>query len=356
MDYVRVASKSSPIYSIHFLNSDKLDVFVDAVTTDLKLTENKNELAQKVTINLVNCMNGEYLLSELINVCDRVFIYANDGEECREVFRGYIWRKNYQNKQKKIISLTCYDNLIYLQNSEDSYYYPAGWKTVDIFNDICSKWGIEIVYNYESIEHKKLPLSGKISTMFTDLLDRVKKKTGIKYVIRSAEDIIYIDRYGANANERVYEINRGENAISTASNISMEDVVTKIIFTGKADDDGKVSITGTLEGDTAKWGTLQKVIRDDTEDGKSNKKSDKEKEGSLYENARDEGQYILDEKGKPKETYEVTAINNPWIRKGELVKVGAGDMNFRYIVTSITHNAVNRQMNIDFELADESKL
>ena len=28
--------------------------------------------------------------------------------------------------------------------------------------------------------------------MFTDLLDRVKKKTGIKYVIRSAEDIIYI--------------------------------------------------------------------------------------------------------------------------------------------------------------------
>ena len=43
MDYVRVASKSSPIYSIHFLNSDKLDVFVDAVTTDLKLTENKNE-------------------------------------------------------------------------------------------------------------------------------------------------------------------------------------------------------------------------------------------------------------------------------------------------------------------------
>ena len=46
----------------------------------------------------------------------------------------------------------------------------------------------------------------------------------------------------------------------------MEDVVTKIIFTGKADDDGKVSITDTLEGDTEKWGTLQKVIRDDTED------------------------------------------------------------------------------------------
>ena len=94
------------------------------------------------------------------------------------------------------------------------------------------------------------------------------------------------------------------------------------------------------------------IVFDDTED----EKSDKELEDSLYENAHDEGQYILDENGKPKETYEVTAINNPWIRKGELVKVGAGDMNFRYIVTSITHNAINRQMNIDFELADESKL
>ncbi|RHP09669.1 hypothetical protein DW004_03785 [Firmicutes bacterium AF36-3BH] len=101
MDYVRVASKSSPIYSIHFLNSDKLDVFVDAVTTDLKLTENKNELAQKVTINLVNCMNGEYLLSELINVCDRVFIYANDGEECREVFRGIYGVKIIKTSRRK---------------------------------------------------------------------------------------------------------------------------------------------------------------------------------------------------------------------------------------------------------------
>lgn len=90
MDYVRVASKSSPIYSIHFLNSDKLDVFVDAVTTDLKLTENKNELAQKVTISLVNCINGEYLLSELINVCDRV-LYMPMTEKSVEKFSEGIY-------------------------------------------------------------------------------------------------------------------------------------------------------------------------------------------------------------------------------------------------------------------------
>lgn len=352
MDYVRTASKAAPIYSIGFATSSNLNVLVDAVVTEMKLTENANELAQKVSISLRNCMNDDYLLSELINVRDRVFIYANDGEECREVFRGYIWRKIYKNNQKKIITLTCYDNLIYLK-SEDSRYYSAGQRTVDIFNDICWAWGIDLRYNYESIVHKKLPLSGKISDMFTtDLLDKVKKNTGIKYVIRSAEDIIYVDRYGANVNERIFEINRAENAISTSSDVNMDEVVTKIIFTGKASDSGEVPITDILEGDTERWGTIQKIIRDDSDD----ETSDEEEEDSLYENAHDEGQYILDEYGKPKETYEVKAINIPWIRKGELVKVGAGDMNYRYIVTSITHDAVNKTMTLDLELADESKL
>lgn len=354
MDYVRVASKAAPIYSIHFLNSSNLDVFVDAVVTEFKRSEPKNELAQRVSLCLVNCESGGYLLSELLNARDRVFIYANDGEECREVFRGYIWRKGYKNNQKKIITLTCYDNLIYLEKSEDSKYYPAGKTTEEIFNDICWSWGVELRYNISSITHKKLPMSGKISDMMTDLLEKVKKNTGVKYVIRSAEDIIYVDQYGANANSRVYELNRGENVIMTASDVNMEDVVTKILFTGKANDSGEVPITGTLEGDTAKWGTIQKIIQDDSED--TSKKKDTEEEDSLFESARDEGQYILDENGKPEETYELKAIDIPWLRKGELVKVNAGDMAFRYIVTSITHNGVDKTMSLDLELADESKL
>lgn len=352
MDYVRKASKATPIYSINIATTNGLNILVDAVTTELKLTENKNELAQKVSISLMNCINGNKLLSELLNVRDRVYIYANDGEMCREVFRGYIWRKQYKNSQKKIITLTCYDNLIYLQKSEDCRYYPAGQTTEDVFNDICWAWGIDLRYNYESIVHKKLPLSGKISDIFQkDLLDKVKKNTGIKYVIRSAEDIIYVDRVGANVNATIYEINRSENAISTLSDVSMEDVITKIVFTGKEDDSGLVPITDTLERNTEKYGTLQKIIRDDTES--ENEKDDEDK---LYENAHDEGQYILNEYGNPKATYEITAINNPWIRKGELIKVCAGDMNVRYIVTSITHDGVNKIMNMDLELADETKL
>ena len=351
-DYVRVASKAAPIYSVYIANSAGLNITVDAVVTELKLSENERELAQRANIELRNCYSDDYLLSELVNVHDTVFIYANDGDECKEVFRGYVWRKKYRNRQSKIIMLTCYDNLIYMQGSEDSRYYPAGKSTEDVFNDICWSWSIDLRYNYESITHRKLPLSGSISNILKDdLLDKVKKKTGIKYVIRSSEGIMYVERYGSNVNSRVFEINRGENAISTLSDVSMEDVVTKIVFIGKANDDGKSPITGTITGDTEKYGTIQKIIKDDTDKNKEDDGKDK-----MFESARDEGQYMLDENGKPKEKDEIVAIDIPWIRKGDLVKISAGDLSLRYIVTSVTHDAIKKTMTLNVEVADESKL
>ena len=49
MDYVRVASKSSPIYSIHFLNSDKLDV----------LLEQKKDLSEAIDQLIFDIENGK---------------------------------------------------------------------------------------------------------------------------------------------------------------------------------------------------------------------------------------------------------------------------------------------------------
>ena len=353
MDYTRVPSKMNAIYSIGIATASGRNLLVDAVVLDFKLTETAHEWAQKVTLNLKNSVADGLLLSEQLYALDRVYIYANDGEECREVFRGFIWKKDYLNKKKTVISLDIYDNLIYFKKSDYCKYFSAGKTTQEVISAICADWGVDLRYNYESITHKKLPLSGKLADIIEDQLNKVKKQTGIKYVVRSAEDIIYIDRYGANAISTVPEIKRRENAISTRSKVSMEDVITKIVFIGKADDNGEVPITDTLEGDTARWGTIQKIIRDDTDNKQNDKNKDLDK---LYENAHDEGQYILDEYGKPKDTFEVEAVNNPWLRKGHLVKVGAGDMAFRYIVTSIVHNPVKKTMSLDLELADESKL
>ena len=100
-DYVRVASKAAPIYSVYIANSAGLNITVDAVVTELKLSENERELAQRANIELRNCYSDDYLLSELVNVHDTVFIYANDGDECKEVFRA----KNTETDRAKSLCL-----------------------------------------------------------------------------------------------------------------------------------------------------------------------------------------------------------------------------------------------------------
>lgn len=327
-----------------------------AAAMTLKCTEANRQEVKKLR---ANCISDGRLLSEILYVRDRVFIYANDGSEVKEVFRGYIWKKEYTNNKKRIISLICYDNLIYLQKSEDSRYYSSGKKTEEIITDICRAWGIDVIYRYKSIEHKKLPLQGKISDMLQDTLDKVKKNTSIKYVIKSSEDTIYIEPVGANYNGIMYELNRKENAIATSSITTMDDVVTKILFLGEADDNGEVPINDTLEGNVERWGTLQKIMSDDSDNSSNSLKSlasQDDEEDTLYESARDEGEYILQENGQPKDTYKVYAINNPWLRKGDLVKVCAGDMNYMYIITSISHDAVDKEMYLELELADEDNL
>lgn len=349
-----MASKSNPIYSVGVATTSGLDVQVDGVITTLKLSESENELAQKVHIVMANTECSGKLLSEIINVRDRVFIYANDGEKVDEVFRGFVWTKQYTNDNKKYIDITVYDNLIYLMKSEDSRYYPSGQQTEDIINDICWAWGLDLVYDYETIEHKKLPLSGKIANFLTsDLLDKVKKKTKIKYVIRSKQDIVYIERAGANASSLIYELNRSENVMSTSSETTLDKLITKVIITGKKNDDGSVDIKDTLEGNTEVWGTLQKIVRDTSRDDEDEKEDEDDK---FYENAQDEAQYILDEYGEPKVTFQINAVDIPWLRKGDLVKVNAGDMAFRYIILNISHNVISKVMNLKLEFADESKL
>lgn len=348
-----MASKSNPIYSVGVATTSGLDVQIDGVITTLKLSETENELAQKVRIVMANTMCDGKLLSEIINVRDRIFIYANDGEKVEEVFRGFVWTKQYTNNNKKYIDITVYDNLIYLMKSEDSRYYSSGQQTEEIINDICWAWGLDLVYDYETIQHKKLPLSGKIANFLTsDLLDKVKKKTKIKYVIRSKEDIIYVERVGANAFDTVYELNRNQNVMSTTSETTLDKMVTKVIITGKTNDDGSVDIKDTLEGDVETWGTLQKIVRDN-----SREDEDKEEEkDKFYEDAQDEAQYALDEYGEPKVTFQINAINIPWLRKGDVVKVCAGDMAFQYIVLNISHDAVAKTMSLKLEFIDESKL
>lgn len=327
----------NPKYTVSIITKESVKYNVTPAVTDLSLRESDGEIAQKVSVTLANVLvNGEYL-SALINVRDRIFVYANDGDRSEEVFRGFVWTRSYKSKTEKLLTLTCYDNLIYFQESEEYQYFSAGYSTKSICSSICKKWGVTLNYTYESITHPKLPLRGKLADIFmSDLLDEVKKKTGKKYVMRSIQDAVHINSVGSNTT--VYKIYRGKdgNAIDTTSEITMQGMITKVIITGKEDKEDRAAVEATVNGKTDLYGTLQKVLSVSS--------------GTDLAEVKTEANELLKENGSPKQSFTITAVNIPWIRKGDRVQVEAGDLNAYFIVKGITHYG-DKTMNIEAERA-----
>lgn len=313
------ASQQKPVYSAYIVSGGTKYNVTPAIIS-VERTESEKQIAQRVTLNLMNLkVNGSWMAG-IFNARDRVYLYANDGAKDVEVFRGYLWARTYASSTSdREIKLVCYDNLIYLQESDDTLYFSSGKSSKEVVSSICKKWGVTLSYSYSSITHSKLPLRGNLYDIFTaDILDLVKRKTGKKYVIISDKDTMYVKPEGANST--IYHFLGGENVVKTASGWTMEGVVTQVVIVGKANDDGKEPIEATVTGDTKKYGTLQRILTSNDS-------------ASLAE-AKKEAQYIIQESGAPKWEYEVTAPDVPWIRKGDKVYVSAGDVSKKHLIVA----------------------
>ena len=332
------ATQQKPEYTVFIVSGDTKYNVTNAVLAQDR-AEPKGQIAQRVTLHLANVKVGDAWLSSLLKARDRVFIYANDSTKEEEVFRGFLWtRARADSLTEKEIQYTCYDNLIYFQESEESLYFTAGKRTKDIVASICDKWGIKLQYTYDSISHEKMPLRGTLADIFTnDILDLVKKRTKKKYVVLSEKDTILVKPVGANTT--YYHFEAGKNVTRTASGWTMDGIITKVVITGKADDDKREPIEATVSGKTSQYGTVQKLQKKD--------------ENTSLEDAKIEAQNTIDENGEPKWEYEIHAPDIPWIRKGDKVYVSAGELSGYFIVTDIdrTIDQKRREMTLSLEPA-----
>jgi len=307
---------------------------VTQAVTELSFGSSENEIAQKATLSLYNLQHKGRLLTELFQPRDRVFLYANTGQGDKEVFRGYLWDKQYQSAQEKTLTWVCYDNLIYLQESEDSLWFSSGQSTAGIVEVICQKWGVPLQYDYASITHGKLPLRGKLADLLlSDLLEPVHEQTGQKYVLRSVKDVLHVEYAGTN--ETVYTIKSWGNAIHTKSSTTMSGMVTQAVITGKADNQGQAPVEATLSRNTGRYGTLQKIYTSSDAD-------------SLAD-AKKEAETLLAEKSSPAFRATVKAVDIPYLRKGDRVDLAAGDLGGKFLALAVDHNAVDKTMDVEVE-------
>lgn len=331
------ATRENPIYSAYIVSGTKKYNITPALIA-LDFSDQKKQMAQSVSIGVMNVKIGGTWLSSLLKVRDRVYIYADDGSRSDEVFRGYIWTRSYRSSlNDRDLTLKCYDHLIYFQESEEAEYFSSGKSSKDVVSSLCSKWGVKLEYSYESITHTKLALRGNLADIFTsDILDLVKDRTGKKYVILSVKDTMQVKTVGSNTT--IYSFKAGENAVKTNSACTMDGMITKVVILGKADKDDREPVEATISGKTADYGTLQKVISRD--------------ENTSLADAKKEAQSIIDEDGTPKWEYELTAPDIPWIRKGDKVYVNAGDIYNSYlIVTGVERTIENsrKEMTLTME-------
>ncbi len=322
MTYLK-PSKLNPFYRCVVVTRENGSFDLNCITTKLDLSWRKKQLAQCAKVKCMNVKRSGKYLNSLIGVRDRLFVYANDGETNQEVFRGFIWTVNYSSALQKELTFTCYDNLIYFQESEDNRYFSPGYSSKAICQNICASWGIMLEYSYSSITHGKMSLKGALSNIFlTQILEKVRKQTGDRYVVRSEQDVMKILNVGTNTT--VYKLKSKTNVITESSEVTMDGMITKVLVLGKADDDGQSPIEAVVTGETDVYGVLQKI---------QNKN-----ETTSLDDAKKEAEQTIKDSGKPTRTFEVEAMDIPWIKLGDKVTVAAGNALGDFIVTGITHS------------------
>lgn len=338
------ASMTNPIYTANLISGGQ-KYRLKGITTDLITAHESNDISEKVTITIANVKVGKKQLHNIVKLRDKIYVYANTGSGAKEVFRGIVWERQFdRTADVKEIKLICYDKLIYLMNSKDNLFVKKGTTTKDAVTKLAKKWGLKIRYSYKSISNKKIVYrSETIADILVSLLNRAKKETGVGYVVRFEKNVLVIEPQGNN--KTVYKVESGDNSISVSYNETMDGMVTKVKIvkaeTKKKKDSeeetGRYITVANVKGNTKKYGTLQDIL----EKGKDDKMSKVKKE------ARN----MIKKDGSPKKDITVSAVDNPWIKKGYKIYINSGNLKNYYIVNGIEHDAANHVMTMEVKKA-----
>ncbi len=307
------------------------------VATSLLWEEQTNELSQRVSLTLANTsVDGTWLMA-LAKIGCVLYIYSDWGEGETKLFAGKIWDWDYNSAQQKEISLTAYDVLKYLQQSFEYGYYTAGQSTASILNTICTTWGVPLAYNWgSSLIHEKLVFNNMTpSEMILEVVEEVKEKCGGHYVCHWKDEVLTVNPFGTNANIYLFA---EKCTMSTSHKISIHDLVTRVKVMGNADDDGRTPVEAVVDGDQS-FGVMQKIIIRDTD--------------KTVAEAMADAETYLREHEKPDETITVVTVDIPFLRKGDLVSVCAGDLVGDFYILGVSHNGTKRQMTLTLERKEE---
>lgn len=274
---------------------------------------------------------------------DRTGINVGNGDRCifywngKELFRGIIMLQEQSNS--KSMSVTAYDNCIYLSNNSDTFTY-SNRTASSIFIDVCSRFGLRIgevtPTNYQISDLVKSKTTGWDAIL--DALSITFEATGRRYYpVCLGEKINLIERRN---NILQWVIETGTNIETYSYSKSIENIKSRIKVFSKEDQVVAQAQNNSLE---SKIGIFQDVIsaEDDMNSAQLNELA----------------QSTLKEKSTPVESLNVSCLGVADIITGTGVFVKIAPLNIAktYYVESDTHDFTGNKhvMSLSLSLAND---
>lgn len=280
---------------------------------DLTLEESLDEIAYRATVQIVfDSSLPQIVPGNILRITGTPF----SGSGTTTFFDGVIWDVESVTRGKRRLNITAYDRTIYLSRSEDEYLFPAGQTATQRIKKYAADWGIKLF----NLADTKVPLEKSIYrarpiyNMIMDDLRETVKKGGKMYRPRMTPSGLELFEIGTNKTVWVLESSRNMEEIS--HNQTLEGAVTQVKVLGKESEGKRTPVLALVKGETAKYGTLQKIYQDD--------------KVKTAAQAKKAGQELL---SGPQETITVRAIDINTIRAGHKVKLDEREL----IVASVIH-------------------
>lgn len=326
-------------YKVYAILADGRQLNITGALTACAWNEGEGEISTRLSATVANVdFEGKPLSSTIVPNTVIVIMAAAGGVE-KEVARGFVteWGPTRSSGGNNF-SLTGYDELFNLQQSQDDRYIPAGTGTKSAITAVFNDWGIPVgEYKGPDAVHAKTVYKAQyLSDIILSLLDDAEKHGSEHYIVRASGGKASVLPIGSN--EDVYHFSDDSNTTTTSDKISTSALVTRVKVMGLADDDGKASPEAIVDGKT-EYGIRQRIYNRSADD--------------TLETAKAAAQAIIDEQGEPERTSTIIAPDVPFVRKGDKVHLGTSTLNGYFIVKSADHNITNRSMTLKVTPAAE---
>ncbi len=319
-------------YRVYAILSDGRQLNITGALTSAGWNEGEGEISTRISATVANTAFEGKALSSAIVPNTIIVIMADVGSGEKEVARGFVteWGPT-RSSGGRSHTLTAYDELFNLQQSQDDRYLPAGTGTKSAITAVFNDWGIPVgEYKGPDAVHAKTFFKAQyLSDIILSLLDDAEKHGSERYVIRAQSGKVSVLPLGSN--EDIYHFAQDSNAVTTSDKISTSSMVTRVKVMGLADKEGKAAPEAIVDGLT-EYGIRQRIYNRSADD--------------TLDTAKAAAQAIIDEQGKPERASTLAAPDVPFIHKGDKVHLDTETLNGFFIVKSIDHNVTNKSMTL----------